>query len=381
MADKKDYYEVLGISKGASADEIKKAYRKMAKKYHPDVNPGDKEAEAKFKEANEAYEVLSDPQKKQKYDTYGHQAFDPNGGFGGGAGFGDFDFGDIGDIFGSFFGGGFGGGRRPKNGPQRGQDIEKSLDITFMEAAFGVEKQITVHKYEKCDKCGGTGAKSKSDVETCPVCGGTGQEKVVQKTVLGQFVNVKTCSHCGGKGSIIKSPCPTCQGRGVNRKSKTLKVTIPAGIDNGQQISLSGEGEAGLNGGPSGNLYIRINIMPDKIFKRIGSDVYVDVPISYPEAALGAKVVIPTIHGKIELTIPEGTQNGDKFVLKGKGIPYLRGVGKGNQYVTIHVEIPKKLSSKQKELLKQFQEAMEPGNHDKKKRFGDAIREFFGQGE
>ncbi len=378
MADKRDYYEVLGISKGASADEIKKAYRKMAKKYHPDVNPGNQEAEAKFKEANEAYEILSDPEKKQKYDTYGHQAFDPNSGFGG---FGDFDFGDIGDIFGSFSGGGFGGGRRPKNGPQRGQDLEKSLDITFMEAAFGVEKQITVHRYEKCDACGGTGAKSKNDVETCPVCHGSGQERVVQQTMMGQFVNVRTCSHCGGKGNIIKTPCPTCQGRGKNRKTKTLKVNIPAGIDHGQQISLSGEGEAGANGGPSGNLYIRINILPDKLFRRNGSDVYVDVPVSYPEAVLGGKVVVPTIHGKIELTIPEGTQHGDRFVLKGKGIPFLRSMGKGNQYVTILVEIPKKLNAKQKELLSAFRDSMEPATHDKKKRFSDTIKEFFGQGE
>lgn len=378
MAEKRDYYEVLGVDKNASADEIKKAYRKKAKKYHPDVNPDNKEAEAKFKEASEAYEILSDPQKKSQYDTYGHSAFDGTGGFGGAGGFSDFGgFGGFSDIFDSFFGGGFGGGSAQRTGPQVGRDIEKVVEITFTEAAFGVEKEVTLLRTEKCPECDGTGGKTKADVKTCSKCNGTGQERVVQRTMMGQFVNMRTCSACGGRGSVVTNPCPHCSGSGNIRKSRTIKVNIPAGIDEGQRISLRGEGESGKFGGPSGDLYIAIRISKHPVFTRKGYDVFVDIPLTFAEAALGAKIIVPTIHGKIEMSIPEGTQNGDKFVLKGKGIPSLRGIGKGNQYVTVNIEIPRKLSNKQKEILKSFQDTFEPQNHSKKKKFTDAIKELF----
>ena len=378
MADKRDYYEVLGVSKGATADEIKKAYRKLAKKYHPDVNPDNKEAQEKFVEANEAFEVLSDPDKRSKYDTYGHSAFDPNAGFGGQGGFGGFGgFSDIFDMF-SGFGGGFGGGgSTQRTGPQRGRDLEQVIEIDFLEAAFGVEKQITVSRNEKCSKCGGHGGKSESDVKTCPNCNGTGQERVVQRTVLGQFVNMRTCSHCGGRGKIVANPCSDCRGSGVVRKSKKIDVKIPAGIDHGQTISLRGEGEAGKFGGPSGDLYIVVYIKKHSVFKREGMNVYVDVPITFAEAALGGKIVVPTIDGKVEFSIPEGTQSGTVFSLKGKGITSIRGNTRGHQYVTVTVEIPKKLNNKQKDILKEFQETFEPQNHSKRKKFFDSIKELF----
>ncbi len=376
MADKRDYYEVLGVDRNASADEIKKAYRKKAKKYHPDVNPDNKEAEAKFKEASEAYEILSDPQKKSQYDTYGHSAFDGTGGFGGG-GFSDFSgFGGFSDIFDSFFGGGF-GGSSARSGPQVGRDIEKVVEISFTEAAFGVEKEVTLLRTENCPECDGSGGKTKNDVKTCPKCNGSGQERIIQRTMMGQFATTRTCSSCGGKGKVITNPCPNCNGSGNVRKSRTIKVNIPAGIDEGQRISLRGEGEAGKFGGPSGDLYILIKIKKHPFFKRRGYDVYVDMPITFSEAALGAKLIVPTIHGKIEMTVPEGTQNGDMFSLKGKGITSLRGMGKGNQYVTVNIEVPKKLSQKQKEILKEFQETFEPQNHSKKKKFTDMIKELF----
>ena len=375
MAEKRDYYEVLGIDKSADAESIKKAYRKLAKKYHPDMNPGDKEAEAKFKEVNEAYEVLSDPQKKSQYDAYGHAAFDQSGGFGGGGFSGFGDFGGFSDIFDMF--GGFGGGSRRKSGPQKGANLEKIVEISFTEAAFGVEKDITVTRYENCETCKGSGGKTKNDVKTCSKCNGTGEERVVQRTILGQMVNVRTCSACRGTGKTITNPCPTCGGTGKTKKKRTIKVNIPAGIDDGQSISLRGEGEPGEKGGPAGDLYIHIRIKPHPVFIRSGYDVYVELPVTFAEAALGAKLIVPTIHGKVELTIPEGTQNGDKFVLKGKGIPNLRGVGKGNQYITVSVEVPKKLSSKQKEILKSFQDTFETANHAKKKKFYDAVKEFF----
>ena len=378
MAEKRDYYEVLGISKGATPEEIKKAYRQMAKKYHPDVNPDNKEAQDKFVEVNEAYEVLSDPDKRSKYDTYGHSAFDPNGGFGGFDG-GFSGFGGFSDIFENMFSGfgGFGGGTTQRTGPQRGRHVEKVIEIDFLEAAFGVEKEVTISRNEKCEKCDGTGGKTKDDVKTCPVCNGSGQERVVQRTVLGQFVNMRTCSRCNGRGKIVENPCSECRGSGNVRKSRTIKVNIPAGIDHGQRISLRGEGEAGKFGGPSGDLYITVAIKKHPVFIREDYDVFVEIPITFSEAALGGKIIVPTIHGKVEMTIPEGTQNDDRFVLKGKGIPNLRGNGKGNQYVTVNVEVPKKLSQKQKEILKDFQETFEPQNHSKRKKFFDSIKELF----
>ncbi|MBR4893213.1 MAG: molecular chaperone DnaJ [Clostridia bacterium] len=378
MAEKRDYYEVLGISKGATPEEIKKAYRQMAKKYHPDVNPDNKEAQDKFVEVNEAYEVLSDPDKRSKYDTYGHSAFDPNGGFGGFDG-GFSGFGGFSDIFENMFSGfgGFGGGTTQRTGPQRGRHVEKVIEIDFLEAAFGVEKEVTISRNEKCEKCDGTGGKTKDDVKTCPVCNGSGQERVVQRTVLGQFVNMRTCSRCNGRGKIVENPCSECRGSGNVRKSRTIKVNIPAGIDHGQRISLRGEGEAGKFGGPSGDLYITVAIKKHPVFVREDYDVFVEIPITFSEAALGGKIIVPTIHGKVEMTIPEGTQNDDRFILKGKGIPNLRGNGKGNQYVTVSVEVPKKLSQKQKEILKDFQETFEPQNHSKRKKFFDSIKELF----
>ncbi|MBE7020358.1 MAG: molecular chaperone DnaJ [Ruminococcaceae bacterium] len=381
MAEKRDYYEVLGVSKTATPEEIKKAYRQLAKKYHPDVNPDNKEAQEKFIEVNEAYEVLSDAGKRSKYDTYGHSAFDPNAGFGGG-GFGDFGgfggggFSDIFESMFSGFGGGFSGGAQ-RTGPQRGRDIEKTIEIDFLEAAFGVEKEVTVSRNEKCSKCGGHGGKTEGDVKTCPHCKGTGQERVVQRTILGQMVNMRTCSHCGGRGKTVTNPCPECKGAGITRKSKKLNVKIPAGIDHGQSISLRGEGEAGKFGGPSGDLYITVYIKKHPVFRREGMNVFVDVPITFSEAALGAKIIVPTIDGKVEFSIPEGTQTGMVFSLKNKGIQSVRGNMRGHQYVTVNVEIPKKLNNKQKELLKEFQETFEPQNHSGRKKFFDSIKELF----
>ncbi len=354
MADKRDYYEVLGVSKGASDDEIKKAYRKLAKQYHPDVNPGNQEAEIKFKEAGEAYSILSDKEKRAQYDQFGHAAFDQTaGGYGGYGGAGGFGF-DVGDIFESFFGGGFGGGRSSRRGgPQRGADLKYTLDLTFEEAAFGVEKEITLNKSVSCDACEGTGSKSKSSVK-CSHCGGTGQVNVRQNTPFGQFMNVRTCDKCGGSGKVISDPCGVCQGRGTVRKSVKLKVKIPAGIDNGQAVSMSGQGEPGTHGGPAGNLLVSVRVKPHRVLQREGYDVFLDKTISAVQATLGDVILIDTIDGKVELTIPEGTQNGAMFKMRGKGIQKLQSSSRGDQYVRVTVEVPRKLTEKQKELLREF---------------------------
>lgn len=381
MAEKRDYYEVLGVSKGASEDELKKAYRKVAKQYHPDLHPGDKEAEAKFKEANEAYEVLSDPQKRQQYDQFGHAAFEQ--GAGGGSGFGGFGgFGDFGDIFDSFFGGGFGGGgfssgSARRNGPQRGRDIQKSVKISFKESVFGIEKEISITKNDKCTSCNGSGAKAGTSPETCQTCHGSGTVRKVQRTPIGNVQTTGTCPTCNGLGQIIKDPCNKCGGSGFEKKTKKIKINIPAGIDNGQSITLRGEGEPGKNNGPMGDLYLEINVAEDKVFRRSGYDLYVELPITYTEAALGAKVIVPTVDGKIEMSIPEGTQYGTKFMLKGKGIPYLRGSGRGNQYVIINIEVPKRLNQKQKDLLKAFDEACDGQNHTTRKTFFNKLKDWF----
>lgn len=379
MAQKRDYYEVLGVSKDASEADLKKAYRQVAKKYHPDLNPDNKEAEAKFKEANEAYEILSDPQKRQQYDQFGHAAFE-NGGAG--AGYGAYsDFGGFSDIFDSFFGGGFGGfgggTRSRRNGPQKGRDLQKSITITFMEACFGVSKEITITKQDHCPECNGTGAKKGTQPETCPTCHGSGEVRRIQRTPFGNMQTSSPCSQCGGSGQIIKEKCTNCGGSGHVRKTKTLEINIPKGIDDGQTLTVRGEGEPGLRGGPNGDLYLEIRVQPDKIFHREGFDVYVELPITFAEAALGAKLVVPTVDGKIELTVPEGTQPEAKFVLKGKGIPYLRGNGRGNQYVIAKLEVPKKLSQKQKDLLKEFEKSCEEGSHSKKKSFLDTLKNMF----
>ena len=369
---KRDYYEVLGVSRGASEDEIKKAYKKMARKYHPDLNPGDKTAEEKFKEVNEAYEVLSDADKKARYDQYGHAGVDPNfgaGGFGGGFD-GNFDLGALGDIFGSFFGGGSGGGRRTNpNAPQRGESIRMSIAISFEEAAFGCEKAVTVERYETCDTCHGNGCAPGTSPEVCPDCHGTGTVQVRRQTPMGVFATSSPCPKCGGKGRIIHQPCKDCRGSGMVRKKKTIQASIPAGIDNGQTISIRGQGNAGKNGGPAGDLLITITVRPHELFRREGTSVLCEAPITFTQAVLGAELEIPTIDGKVKYTLPEGTQSGTTFRLKGKGIPSINGRGRGDQYVTVYIETPKNLNKEQKEALKKFAETMGESNYEEQKKF------------
>ena len=365
---KRDYYEVLGVSRGASEAEIKKAYRKLAKENHPDLHPGDKEAEARFKEVNEAYEVLSDADKKARYDQYGHAGVDPN--FGAGGGFdGSFDFGDLGDIFGSFFGG-FGGGRRTNpNAPQRGESIRLSLAISFEEAAFGCEKSVTVERMETCDTCHGNGCAPGSTPEVCPECHGTGTVQVRRQTPMGVFATSSPCTRCGGKGKIIHQPCKDCHGTGAVRKRKTIQASIPAGIDNGQTISIRGQGNAGKNGGPAGDLLITITVRPHELFRREGTSVLCEAPITFAQAVLGAELEIPTIDGKVKYELPEGTQSGTTFRLKGKGIPALNGRGRGDQYVTVYIETPRNLNKEQKEALKKFAESMGDSNYEARPKF------------
>lgn len=373
MADKKDYYEVLGVSKGASDEELKKAFRKEAKKYHPDLHPGDKEAEAKFKEINEAYEVLSNPEKRQRYDQFGHAGVDPNFGAGTGGSYSG-GFGDFGDIFSDLFGGGFGfGGGNRRNGPKRGNDVRQVVNVAFEEAAFGCKKKINITKMENCPTCGGTGARKGSSPETCQYCHGTGQIKTQQRTILGYVTNVTTCTHCNGTGKIIKDPCRDCRGTGKVRNTRTIEINIPAGIDDGQTMQLSGQGEPGERGGPSGDLLITVRVRRHEIFERRDNDVYLEMPISFVQAALGATLTVPTLDGVVEYDIPEGTQSGTRFRLRGKGIPFIRGKGRGDQYVTVTVEVPKNLSSKQKELLKEFDEDK---NYKQKKSFAEKMKDF-----
>ena len=371
--NKRDYYEVLGVQKGASEEEIKKAYKKMARKYHPDLNPGDKDAEEKFKEVNEAYEVLSDSEKKARYDQFGFAGVDPNfgaggGGYGGGAGF---DFGDLGDIFGSFFGGGFGGGqtRRNPNAPQRGESIRMNLTISFEEAAFGCEKELTVDRYESCETCRGSGAAPGTSPETCPDCGGSGVVQTRRQTPMGVFASTAPCSRCGGRGRIIKEPCKDCRGSGMVRRRRKIQASVPAGIDNGQTISIRGQGHAGKNGGPAGDLLVTITVRPHELFRREGTSVLCEAPITFPQAVLGAELEIPTIDGKVKYDIPEGTQSGTTFRLKGKGIPALNGRGRGDQYVTVYIETPRNLNREQKEALKKFAEAVGENNYEERKSF------------
>lgn len=353
----KDYYEVLGLQKGASDDEIKKAFRKLAIKYHPDKNQGNEEAEAKFKEINEAYQVLSDPEKKARYDQFGTADFDGSG-FGAGGFGGGFDFSDMGgfgDIFESFFGGG--GSSRRRNGPVKGADIEYSLNLTFEEAIFGVEKEITINRSENCEDCRGTGAKAGTSPKTCPVCNGSGQVRVQRQTPLGSFVSTSTCDKCGGKGSVVETPCSTCAGRGKVRKSRKINVKIPAGVDTGNVMPLRGQGEHGSNDGPPGDLYIRINVARSSKFDRRGNDIFIDAHISMGKAALGTEITVPTVDGDVKYTVPAGTQSGTMFRLKGKGVPRVNSSGRGDQYVKVVVDIPKNLTAKQKEALEAFMEA------------------------
>lgn len=379
MAEKKDYYDVLGVSKNTSETEIKKAFRKLAKQYHPDVNPGNTDAEKKFKEVNEAYEVLGDSEKKAKYDRYGHAAFDPNyGSQGGFSGFeGDFGFGD---IFETFFGGGFSGARsRNKNGPRRGADLKMTLEINFEEAAFGVEKIITIGRQDKCGTCQGTGAKSGTSPATCKQCSGRGQVEEVQRTPFGQFVNVKTCAVCRGNGKIIEQPCTECRGQGKVKKNVKLSIKVPAGIDDGQTISLRGEGEAGTNNGPSGDLHIYIRVKTHNLYVREGYHVQCTIPITFVQATLGGEIEVPTLYGKEKFHIPEGTQTETVFKLKNKGINFLRGNGRGDQYFKVVIDVPRKLNDKQKQLLKQFADEIgEEDFHEQRKSFLDKMKEKFG---
>ena len=379
MADKRDFYEVMGVPKNATEDEIKKAYRKLAKKYHPDLNPGDKEAEAKFKEVNEAYEVLSDKDKRARYDQFGHAGVDPN--FGGGAGGGSPFTGDIdlGDIFNSFFGG-FGGGgtrRANPNAPRRGSDTEGVVNISFEEAAKGCRKTISFNKIETCPDCGGSGAAKGTSPSTCSQCGGTGQVRINQRTPFGMVQTARTCDRCGGSGRVIDSPCHTCNGSGRVRKQKTIEINIPAGVDNDQMLNVSGQGNAGANGGPSGALHVYVTVRPHPIFERRGDDVWCEMPITFSQAALGAEVTVPTIDGRVSYQVREGTQPGDVFKLKGKGIPHINGRGRGDQYVRMTIEVPKNLSQKQKQLLQEFDSCAEEKNYQKRKGFFDKIKEMF----
>ena len=365
MADKRDYYEVLGVNKDATADEIKKAYRKITKENHPDLHPGDKACEERFKEANEAYEVLSDDEKRKKYDQFGHAAFDPNAGFDAG-GFGGFGgFGDLGDILGDFFGGGFGGfggQTRNPNAPRRGENVRTGVNISFEEAAFGCDKEVTVPRVEQCPDCSGSGCAPGTTPEVCPDCGGSGTVRTTTRTPFGVAQSTGPCSKCRGSGKIIHQPCKTCRGMGKIRRQHKMTVKIPAGIDDGQTISRAGYGDAGSNGGSPGDLLITVTVRPHAIFERDGSSVLMEQEISYAQAALGAEVEVPTLDGKVKLTIPEGTQPGAVFRMRGKGIPYLRGGGRGDQFVTVRVAVPKNLSANQKELLRQFAAAM--GEHE-----------------
>lgn len=362
MAEKRDFYEVLGVKKGASEDELKKAYRKLAKENHPDLHPGDKECEARFKEINEAYEVLSDPDKRAKYDQFGHAAFDPSQGFGGGGGFGGFEgFGGFGDIFSDIFGGGFGfggGGGRNPNAPRKGDNLRATVNIKFEEAAFGVKKDVFVSKIEQCPDCKGTGCAEGTTAEVCPDCKGTGTVMSTKRTPFGMVQSSEQCPKCKGRGKIIHSPCKTCRGMGSVRRQHKVSVSIPAGIDDGQTISLKGQGNAGLNGGPAGDLLITVLVQPHARFERDGASILLDQEISFAQAALGAEVEVPTLDGKVKLNIPEGTQSGTTFRLKGKGVPFLRNGGRGDQFVTVNVAVPRGMTSAQKDALRQYAETM-----------------------
>ena len=389
---KRDYYEVLGVEKSASADDIKKAYRKKALQYHPDRNPGDKEAEAKFKECNEAYEVLSNDEKRSRYDQYGFAGvdpnFNPNAGFGGGfGGFGD-AFSGFGDIFGDLFGG---GSRRSPNGPRQGENVGARLELTFEEAAFGAEKEVPVTRIEACAKCSGTGSAAGSAPETCPTCRGTGSVRTTQNFMGMTMQSTTACPKCGGTGKIIKDPCrtgsaagsapetcPTCRGKGKVRRSTKIRVQIPAGVDDGQTVRVRGEGCTGSNGGPSGDLLVEVSIRSHPFFQRDGANVLCELPITFTQAALGAELEVPTLDGKVRYTIPEGTQTGTVFRLRGKGIPFVHSKTRGDQLVTVVVETPTKLSREQKELLRRFGESTrDAGVQPKNARFFEKLKQYF----
>ena len=372
---KRDYYEVLGVDKSADDATIKAAYRKLAKKNHPDVNPGDKDAEERFKEINEAYQVLSNPQKRAEYDQYGHDGPQASG-FGGG-GYGDFSggFGGFEDLFSTFFGGGAAGAR--SNGPVPGDDLRYDLTISFEEAALGCEKEINLVRDEECPNCHGSGAAPGSKVETCSTCNGSGQERVVSNTPFGRMQNIRTCSRCHGSGRIITEPCPKCKGRGKVRVSKRRTIKVPAGIADGQVLTIRGQGGLGERGGQPGDLLIVVSVKPHKLFKRRDDNLYIDVPLTFTQAALGAEVDVPTLGKPVKYKFPEGTQPGRVFVIRGEGVPHLRGGGKGDLYVTAVVEIPTKVTEKQKSLLREFDESASGNQYEKKKNFFERVRGMF----
>lgn len=381
MADKRDYYEVLGVSKSASEDEIKKAFRKLAKQYHPDLHPGDKQAEEKFKEVNEAYEILSNPDKKAKYDQFGFAGVDPNYGAGtaGAGGFGGFA--DMGDIFDSIFGGfGFGGAARSSsnpNAPRRGSDIRASINIDFMEACKGKTVKVRVNKTVQCDECHGSGAAAGSGTKTCPECNGKGQKVISQQSLFGSVRQVVTCERCKGKGKIVDTPCRKCGGQGMVKKTSEVEVDIPAGIADGQIVRLAGGGNAGANGGPAGDLMVSVNVRPDPIFERDGFDVWTEIPITYTQAVLGDEITIPTVDGKVTYTVPEGTQTGTVFRLRGKGIQKIRSNAHGDHYVRVSIEVPRNLSKEQKNILKDFEKSLSEKNYAKRKSFFEKLKNKF----
>ncbi|WP_243386270.1 molecular chaperone DnaJ [Bacillus kexueae] len=368
---KRDYYEVLGVSKSATKDEIKKAYRKLSKKYHPDINK-DADAPEKFKEVKEAYEVLSDDQKRAQYDQFGHAG--PNQGFGGfdGADFGGFGFED---IFSSIFGGG--GRRRDPNAPRAGADLQYTMTLSFEEAVFGKETTIEIPREESCDTCNGSGAKPGTTPETCSTCGGSGQVNTEQNTPFGRIVNRRVCHQCSGTGKMIKSKCSTCGGAGKVKKRKKISVKIPAGVDDGQQLRVAGQGEPGVNGGPSGDLYVVFHVRDHEFFERNGDDIYCEMPLTFAQAALGDEIEVPTLHGKVKLKIPAGTQTGVKFRLRGKGVPNVRGYGQGDQHVVVRVVTPTNLTEKQKELLKEFADITENRPSEQEESFFAKVKRAF----
>ncbi|MDV3428681.1 MAG: molecular chaperone DnaJ [Bacillota bacterium] len=380
----KDYYSILGIEKSASQDEIRSAFRKLAIKYHPDKNKGDKAAEEKFKEVNEAYQVLSDPQKRSNYDQFGTSEFDGGGsqgaqGFGGFGGFGGFDsdFGGFGDIFDSIFGGAGRGTRSRRSQAEPGADLEYNLNLTFEEAVFGCEKEVSINRNEKCETCNGTGAKKGTSPKTCDKCGGAGQIRVQRQTPLGTMSTVAACDKCHGTGKIIDEPCSTCHGTGKERKHRKIKINVPAGVDTGNVIPLRGQGEHGTNGGPSGDLYINIRVSPHPKFKRNGFDISFDTHISFGMAVMGAEISVETVDGPVKYTIPEGTQSGTVFRLRGKGVPRVNSSGRGDQYVKVIVDIPKKINEKQMEALKNFMKISCEDVSDYKESFKDKFKNSF----
>ena len=383
--NKRDYYEVLGLKKGAGEDEIKRAFKKMAMKYHPDRNPGDKKAEETFKEVNEAYGVLSDSEKKKRYDRFGHAGVDSNAGFGGAGGFGTGGFGgaggfgmdDIFDMFGGMFGGKGGFGGQSRGGSMKGRDLQKSVTITFEEAAFGTKKQIKLNKYVSCDTCGGSGAEPGTSKTTCPECNGTGQVNTHQRTPFGVFQSSSPCKNCGGTGQINEHPCNACGGSGKIKKNVTIAVDIPAGVDNDSVISIKGQGEPGENGGANGDLYVVVSVRPHKLFKRRGQDLWLDIPVSFNQAALGADIVVPTLDGKVSYKIPAGTQPDTVFRLKGKGIKALRGTRIGDLYVKVILEVPAKLNAKQKKAIEEMGSIVNVDCYNKKKGFLNLLKELF----